>query len=263
MNSVLAKRFARLRLPFAPRVWVALGLSLALWGLLVLLCPLASGLMLHAVAIGLAAVSAFSLAEHYPATLPTRLPRWMAQVAATALAIPLAAVVVFALSPSAGEPAFWQDGHLRGCFIGMNAFGLLVAPWVALGALVRQREAFAREQALAFDLERSELARQALDARMHLLQAQVAPHFLFNTLANVQALVDADRRRHPPCCARWSPTCARACRACTRRRRAWAANSISLRPISTSCTCACPTGSTTHCTSTNGRARCRARRSCC
>src|SRR4029453_8061253 len=33
--------------------------------------------------------------------------------------------------------------------------------------------------------------RQALDARLHLLQAQVAPHFLFNTLANVQALVDA------------------------------------------------------------------------
>src|ERR687897_1601153 len=27
-------------------------------------------------------------------------------------------------------------------------------------------------------------------ARLHLLQAQVAPHFLFNTLANVQALVD-------------------------------------------------------------------------
>ena len=191
MNSVLAKRFARLRLPLAPRVWVALGLSLALWGLLVLLCPLASGLVLHAVAIGLAAVSAFSLADRYPATLPARLPRWMAQVAATALAIPLAAVVVFALSPSAGDPPFWQGGHLRGCFIGMNAFGLLVAPWVALGALVRQREAFAREQALAFDLERSELARQALDARMHLLQAQVAPHFLFNTLANVQALVDA------------------------------------------------------------------------
>ena len=41
------------------------------------------------------------------------------------------------------------------------------------------------------DLERSEYERQALDARLHLLQAQVAPHFLFNTLANVQALVDA------------------------------------------------------------------------
>jgi LytS/YehU family sensor histidine kinase len=68
---------------------------------------------------------------------------------------------------------------------------LLVAPWTALAAIVRQKEAFARNQKLAFELERSELERQALDARLHLLQAQVAPHFLFNTLANVQALVDA------------------------------------------------------------------------
>ena len=72
------------------------------------------------------------------------------------------------------------------CFL-----GVLFAPWIALGAMVRQREAFARHQALAFELERSELERSALDARLRLLQAQVAPHFLFNTLANVQALVDA------------------------------------------------------------------------
>jgi LytS/YehU family sensor histidine kinase len=39
-------------------------------------------------------------------------------------------------------------------------------------------------------LERSELERRALDARFRLLQAQVEPHFLFNTLANVQALVE-------------------------------------------------------------------------
>jgi sensor histidine kinase YesM len=56
--------------------------------------------------------------------------------------------------------------------------------------MVRQRDELARNQALAFELERSELARQALDTRMHLLQAQVQPHFLFNTLANVQALVE-------------------------------------------------------------------------
>ena len=69
--------------------------------------------------------------------------------------------------------------------------GLLLAPWTALAAIVRQKDAFARDQQLMFALERSELERQALDARLHLLQAQVAPHFLFNTLANVQALVDA------------------------------------------------------------------------
>src|SRR5205085_2400770 len=65
------------------------------------------------------------------------------------------------------------------------------APWVALAALVRQKEALARHQALAFDLERSEFERQALDARLRLLQAQVEPHFLFNTLANVRELVDS------------------------------------------------------------------------
>jgi LytS/YehU family sensor histidine kinase len=54
-----------------------------------------------------------------------------------------------------------------------------------------QKDAFARDQELALAPERSELERQALDARLHVLQAQVAPHFLFNTLANVQALVDA------------------------------------------------------------------------
>ena len=35
------------------------------------------------------------------------------------------------------------------------------------------------------------MERLALDSRLNLLQAQVAPHFLFNTLANVQALVDS------------------------------------------------------------------------
>jgi LytS/YehU family sensor histidine kinase len=76
-------------------------------------------------------------------------------------------------------------------FMMLTFLSILLAPWTALAALLRQKEAFARHQALAFDLERSELERQTLDARLHLLQAQVAPHFLFNTLANVQALVDA------------------------------------------------------------------------
>jgi LytS/YehU family sensor histidine kinase len=69
--------------------------------------------------------------------------------------------------------------------------GLLVGPWIAVGAMLQQRDIFARDQALAFELERSELERKALDARLRLLQAQVKPHFLFNTLANVQALVNA------------------------------------------------------------------------
>ncbi len=69
--------------------------------------------------------------------------------------------------------------------------GLLFAPWIAVAALFRQTEVAQRSQALAFDLERSELERKAVDARLRLLQAQVEPHFLFNTLANVRELVVA------------------------------------------------------------------------
>jgi LytS/YehU family sensor histidine kinase len=69
------------------------------------------------------------------------------------------------------------------------------APPFAFAAIMRRRESEAREQALRFEVERSELERQASAARLKLLQAQVAPHFLFNTLANVQALVETGSPR--------------------------------------------------------------------
>ena len=46
-------------------------------------------------------------------------------------------------------------------------------------------------------LERSELERKAVDARLRLLQAQIAPHFLFNTLANVRQLVEVSSPQAP------------------------------------------------------------------
>jgi sensor histidine kinase YesM len=109
--------------------------------------------------------------------------------------MPVSTFVIYVLSTDAGAPPFWDDSKRLEGFMALTMIGVLIAPWTALGALVRQKEALARHQALAFDLERSELERQALDARLNLLQAQVAPHFLFNTLANVQALVDAGSPR--------------------------------------------------------------------
>jgi signal transduction histidine kinase len=47
------------------------------------------------------------------------------------------------------------------------------------------------KQQLALDRARSaELERQAASAQLRALQAQIEPHFLFNTLANVQSLID-------------------------------------------------------------------------
>src|SRR5688572_8250948 len=143
------------------------------------------------IALGLIGMLVFGLFEQWPRRLPRWLGRWILQVVAVAVAMPISTVVIYIASTPEGAPPFWEVKDRMEGFCFLCGMGVFLAPWVALGALVRQKEAFAREQALAFDLERSEYERQALDARLHLLQAQVAPHFLFNTLANVQALVDA------------------------------------------------------------------------
>jgi Histidine kinase len=140
---------------------------------------------------------AFSLLERWPRRLPPRVARWALQVAGVALAMPLTVLAIYLLRTPVDAPPFWMDAERRSGFFLLCFFGTLVAPWLALAALVRQKDALARTQALAFELERSELARQALDARLHLMQAQVAPHFLFNTLANVQALVDTGSPQAP------------------------------------------------------------------
>ena len=147
------------------------------------------------VILGLAAMLAFGLFEQWPKQLPNWLARWVLQVLAVAIAMPLTTFVIYVVSTDAGAPPFWQLKDRIGGFVMFSVLGLLIAPWGALAALVRQKEALARHQALRFELERSELEREALDARLHLLQAQVAPHFLFNTLANVQALVDTGSPR--------------------------------------------------------------------
>lgn len=147
-------------------------------------------LMLRTSTLGLAAMLVFGAFERWPGRLPAWLARWVLQVTGVAVAIPLATCLIYVYSTEPGSVPFWQDKDRLEGFVSLSVLGMLVAPWIALGALVRQKDALARHQALSFELERSELERQALDARLRLLQAQVAPHFLFNTLANVQVLVD-------------------------------------------------------------------------
>ncbi len=150
-----------------------------------------AALFLRTAIVGLTAATAFTLFEIRPAVLPRWLQRWVLRVAAVALSIPVTTLLIYVLFPPRGAVPFWEDRARMNGWMIMTFLGLLIAPWTALAAVVREKEAFAREQTLAFALERSELEREALDARLHLLQAQVAPHFLFNTLANVQELVDA------------------------------------------------------------------------
>jgi hypothetical protein len=174
------------------RVAVALTISIGV-GLLLLLhwTSSPSSLLLRVIILGLSATTAFALFEAWPRRLPRWLQRWALQVVAVGVFMPVTTLLIYVLSTPRGASPFWEDPARLSGWVMLTFAGVLLAPWTALAAIIRQKEAFARDQKLAFALERSELERQALDARLHLLQAQVTPHFLFNTLANIQALVDA------------------------------------------------------------------------
>lgn len=148
----------------------------------------------HAVVVGLIAMLAFGLFEQRPLRLPPWLPRWVLQLVGVVIAIPAGVLLAHSISMAIDVHAAHEQPQMMGLIV-LLVEGLLFGPWIALGAMLRQRDLFARHQALVFELERSEFERKALDARLRLLQAQVEPHFLFNTLANVQALVDAGSPR--------------------------------------------------------------------
>ncbi len=142
---------------------------------------------------------AFVGAQHLPDRwLPRWLPRWLFTLLAVGLAAPVGTFVVYIVSVGGDLQALLtSEPRVRG-FIIIALTALVLGLITTLTAQVREREARARSQALEFELERSRLERQALDARLALLTAQIEPHFLFNTLANVQALVESGSARAAP-----------------------------------------------------------------
>jgi len=142
--------------------------------------------------LAMALLLAFTAAR---AWAPRWLPRWVAQLLAVALAAPLATLLVYLLSVGGKVSAFTSVPERISGFLWISGTGIVIGLVVAVGALYRERDAQMRSKLLALELERTTLERQALDARLSLLQAQIEPHFLFNTLANVQALVESGSPR--------------------------------------------------------------------
>ena len=77
----------------------------------------------------------------------------------------------------------------RVLFAGLIA-GVVYASLLLAVLLVRRRMLQARNEELRRQAEQERVARQLADARLKLMQAQVEPHFLFNTLASVQQLAE-------------------------------------------------------------------------
>jgi signal transduction histidine kinase len=76
--------------------------------------------------------------------------------------------------------------------ISIATTSLIISTVMSVIFFWRERGAVA-EATLALERERSQrIEREALFANLRALQAQIEPHFLFNTLANVTSLIDPD-----------------------------------------------------------------------
>jgi hypothetical protein len=93
-----------------------------------------------------------------------------------------------------------HDEHYRfgtglmklGGFAWTSFAAVIMGLCVSLFFLLQFREARTRAQMLKAEADRNMLSRQAIEAELKLMQAQVEPHFLFNTLASVQFLTETD-----------------------------------------------------------------------
>ena len=178
------------------RIGIALGASVALT---LMLSPIFITsfieLLGRTVFVGMTLLIAFTLAG---AAHPKWLPRWVTQVLAVAFAAPLATLAIYVLKVDGDLPAFFHSEERVSGFFFLSISALSLGLVLALGALFRERDAQVRAQALMFQLEKETLERQAADARLSVLQAQIEPHFLFNTLANVQSLIESGSPRAVP-----------------------------------------------------------------
>ncbi|MDH5286625.1 MAG: histidine kinase [Betaproteobacteria bacterium] len=117
-------------------------------------------------------------------------PIWrLIAAVAVGSAIALVLIVLVKQYDLAHVTTRWRS--FMGNFFSSFFLGLMVS----LFFLLREREARARAAMLRAEAERNLLARQAVEAELKLMQAQIEPHFLFNTLASVQFLTETDPPR--------------------------------------------------------------------
>jgi signal transduction histidine kinase len=95
-----------------------------------------------------------------------------------------------------GDPEYHLGslhGHASpGMVVGTAMSALVMGLCVSLFFLLKIRDALSRAAMLKAEADRNMLSKQAIEAELKLMQAQVEPHFLFNTLASVQFLTETD-----------------------------------------------------------------------
>lgn len=113
--------------------------------------------------------------------------RWLA----LAVALPVSVMLGIVLAhPLADMPFEWSKQLWQSLAIGMM-FAVIGSGVFLLAEHIHRLDDEVRRRRIAAE----EQARRETEARLKLLQAQIEPHFLFNTLANVGSLIDSDPPR--------------------------------------------------------------------
>jgi signal transduction histidine kinase len=142
-------------------------------------------LVLIALCIGYTSTLFFTIATNLQSTMRREARQMFAIVLGSFLGTILAGLMRgFPLSTMLTE-RLWGASMTMGLGIGVGCV-------VVGAAIVRERHARDEARLHRAEAERQQLEKNVLEARLQLMQAQVEPHFLFNTLANVQHLVETD-----------------------------------------------------------------------
>lgn len=164
---------------------------LLVWGLTALTRqPFLEGLF-HVVPVSLVQLAAYCAAGPLH---PRWVPLSLARMVAVALSAPVAAIAVFVVPHHYHRPDYLATREGAASVVALTVITLVFGLVFTAVALYLQR----KERERQAERERLALERDLLDARLRLLQAQIEPHFLFNTLANVLALVESGSPQAAP-----------------------------------------------------------------
>jgi sensor histidine kinase YesM len=145
-----------------------------------------SDLLVSALCVGYTCMVLFTVAGN---VRQGRLPREVMQLIAIVLGSFLGTVLAGIVKGRDLRQMFTE--RLAGVTITMG-LGIGIGCVVVAAYILREKHARDQARLARAEAERHQLEKNILEAKLQLMQAQVEPHFLFNTLANVQHLVETD-----------------------------------------------------------------------
>jgi signal transduction histidine kinase len=143
-------------------------------------------LLVSALCVGYANMVFFTVATNLR---QRRVPPWVTQVISIVVGSFLGTVLAGFVKGR--DISTMLNERFYGVLITMG-MGIGIGCWAVWIYVRHEREARRDAELARAQAERAQLEKNVLQARLAVMQAQVEPHFLFNTLANVQHLVETD-----------------------------------------------------------------------